>query len=356
MGAQCRPAQAVAERSPMTSIADVAREAGVSESTASRALRDMSVISPTTVARVQEAARKLNYVAHRGARNLAQRRTNLIVLFASNLISRQTDEFHDGAEEVCIERGYMLLLQKLDGQQKKKARYLHMLREQRVDGVIVVPNFEGVYLQELANLKDWDIGVVQIDNRATLSEDYVGCDNRMGARLVAEHLLALGHRSLGVISSVEPLSCIRERVDGFQDALKAAGLSPAAVIQSEVATEPMEHGRQSTHRMIDLPNRPTAIFCTGGPTAVGALRAVRERKLRCPDDIAIAAFDDDLTAPFMETSLTAVHWPAFEIGRRAAELLIARIEGSELPPQEIVLPPHVVYRESTLGRTSPDPV
>ncbi len=339
----------------MISIADVAREAGVSESTASRALRDMSVISPATAARVQEAAKRLNYVAHRGARSLAQRQTHLIVLFVSNLISRQTDEFHDGAESACIERGYMLVLQKLDGDADKKARYLHMLREQRVDGVIVVPNFEGIYADEIKSLRSWGIQVVQIDNRSGESEDYVGCDNHGGARMVAEHLLSLGHRSFGLVSAVEPLSCIREREAGFQAALRAAGVPEAAMVTSDVACEPMEFGRRAVHRLLDLRERPTAVFSTGGPSALGALRAVRERKLRCPDDVAIAAFDDDLASPFLETSLTGVHWPAYDIGRTAAQLVIGRIEGADSPPREIVLPPHIVYRESTLGNAAGDP-
>src|SRR5947209_5925919 len=120
----------------MIRVEDVARLAGVSKSTASRALRGHPAINVETINRVRAVADQLDYVPNRVAGSLARRRTNTIVLFVNNLVSRQTDEFHDGVEAVCAENGFLMLLQKLGDDRERKTRYIQLLREQRVDGVI----------------------------------------------------------------------------------------------------------------------------------------------------------------------------------------------------------------------------
>lgn len=330
-------------------VKDVAEMAGVSSSTVSRALRGHASIPAHTVARVRAVAERLNYIPHRAASSLRLQRTHTIALFVNNLVSRQTNDFHDGVEAICAENGYLTLLQKLDHDPERTARYVQLLREQRVDGVIVVPHVLGIYAEEIALMQQWGLTVVQIDNQAAGSAgDYVGCDNALGARLAAEHLLALGHRRFGIVSAVSPLSCIQERIAAFSEFVVGRGGS-VEIRAVGPKQDSLDFARVAAHSLFDLPERPTAIFASAAPGAVSVLRAIRERGLRCPADVAVAAFDDEFYAPFLETPLTSVDWPANAIGRRAAQLLIDRLEGRENgPAQRILLEPQLVPRESTL--------
>ena len=338
----------------MVTVDDVARLAGVSKSTASRALRGHAVIAGQTVSRVRAAADRLNYVPNHVASSLALQRTNTLALFVNNLVTRQTDAFHDGIEDVCAERGFVMLLQKLNNDPDRKERYLQLLRQRRMDGVLVVPDLGGLYGDDIRQIRAWKIPVVQMDNEIVnlppeMNCDYVGCDNRKGAEMVAEHLIAQGHKRFGVIAGVAPLSCIVERIEAFQEKLATQGLS-AVVLQSASSDGSAEFGRQAAHQLLDASEAPTAIFSVSDPGALGAMRAISERGLRCPEDVAIASFDDDVFARYLETSLTTVRWPAYEIGRLAAERLIGRILGTEIgPARRFSLIPDLIYRESTLG-------
>lgn len=334
----------------MVTVDEIARIAGVSKSTASRALRGHAVIADETASRVREVAARLNYVPNHVASSLALQRTNTLVLFVNNLVTRQTDAFHDGVEDVCAERGFVMLLQKLNNDHDRKERYLQLLRQRRIDGVLVVPDMSGLYAEDIRQIQEWGIPVVQIDNAIPgLECDYVGCDNRRGAEMVAEHLMAQGHTRFGIVAGVAPLSCIVERVEAFQEKLATKGYT-ATVYQSDYSEDSAEFGRQATHRLLDTPDAPTAIFSVSDPGALGVLRAVSERGLRCPQDVAIASFDDDVFARYLETSLTTVRWPAYEIGKQAAERLIGRILGTERGSAvRTLLTPSLIHRESTLS-------
>lgn len=344
----------------MAKVDDVARAAGVSVSTVSRALRGNPAIPSETAVRVREAASRLNYIPHLGASNLRLQRSNAIVLFVNNLLSRQTSEFHDGVEAVCAENDYLLLLQKLDNDKERTQRYLQLLRQQRVGGVIVAPHFLSIHREEIAAMREWGLEVTLIDNDLPDTNcDYVGCDNALGAKLAAEHLLALGHRRFGAFSSVSPLSCIQERLASFRATVEAHGAEVMEILQVERMQDDPLFGRTAVHRLLDRPQPPTALFSTDAPGAIAALRGVRERGLHCPDDVALVTFDDDQYAAFLETPLTSVAWHAFEIGREAARLLLARLEAAghaekrHREPSAVtrkLLPPTLIHRESTLGR------
>jgi len=338
----------------MSSVADVARLARVSKSTASRALRGHPAISPDTVARVRAAAAQLNYVPNRAAMNLAKRRSQTIVLFVNNLLTRQTEEFHDGVESVCVREGYLMSMQKLGEDKARSERYIRLLREMRVEGVIVVPHVSGVHREEILLMKSWGIPVVQIDNYvAGTDTDYVGCDNRFGGMVVAEHLAGMGYQNFAVVSAVpRHLSCIAERIEAFHETIRQLGFSPAYEMIAEPSTrEPYEFSRRAMHTLLDILPMPLGVFATSAPTSIGVLRAIRERGLRCPQDVGVAAFDDEQCSAYLETSLTAVHWPAYEIAQQAAELLLQRVavKGTAAPPQHLLRKPVLVPRESTLG-------
>ncbi|MCS6830959.1 MAG: substrate-binding domain-containing protein, partial [Armatimonadota bacterium] len=257
-------------------------------------------------------------------------------------------------EMVCSQKGFLLMLQKLGDDKVRSERYVRLLQEMRVEGVIAVPHVSGVHRDEIALIQEWGIPVVQIDNYVPGSNtDYVGCDNRLGAKMAADHLLSLGHERFGIVSSVPlSLSCIAERIEAFHQAVDQRGTTTVHVIAAEKSEHnAYEFGRRATHTLLDLPLPPTAVFATSAPTAVAVLRAIRERGLRCPEDVAVVAFDDEQFAGYLETALTAVHWPAFEIGRTASELLIRRIMKEETEPvRHILLKPVLIHRESTLGR------
>ncbi|MDW8207759.1 MAG: substrate-binding domain-containing protein, partial [Chloroherpetonaceae bacterium] len=162
----------------------------------------------------------------------------------------------------------------------------------------------------------------------------------------------------GIVASVSPLSCIQERIVSFREKVEEYGAEAVYVRAVGPKEDDRDFGRRAAHSLLDLPHRPTALFSTDAPGAVSILRGIRERGLCCPGDVAVATFDDDVYAPYLETPLTSVSWPAFEIGREAARLLLKRVR-SEVsgPPQRILLPPTLIHRESTLGtRRGAEPV
>jgi len=185
--------------------------------------------------------------------------------------------------------------------------------------------------------------------------DSVTVDNAGGARDCIEHLLSLGHRRVGIITGPISLQTSRERLEGYKSALTAAGLAldPGLIREGDFR---VESGYKLGREILERPNRPSALFISNNTMALGLLKAVEDLRLRCPKDLAIAIFDD---LPFLfafRPHLTAVSQPAYEMGRRAVELLLRRIEGKEesTDPVSVRLKTELKIRESTVGDDTGD--
>ncbi len=282
-------------------------------------------------------------------------RSQLIGIVVPFMRDSLTTDILRGVEVVLRRSGYSLIFCHSEGDlQLEESQIARLLRE-GVSGLILFPLGTAPESVMLARLVPERLPVVLIDRHVPgVTADYVLVDNVGGAYRAVEHLLALGHRRIACVSLPERPSSVIDRIHGYQQALRAAGILPLAPIDLALA----EHSPDISVPAytadelapIDLAlavdDPPTALFCINDFIALGVMQHVRDR-LRIPEDLSIVGFDDIAIAPYMPVPLTTVAQPKYEIGVRAAQALIDQIARAVQPGREIVLPTSLVVRTST---------
>lgn len=325
------------------SIKDIARRAGVSHSTVSRALRGSPLVNPRTAERIRRLAARMGYIPNAAARSLATARTGIVGLVITSLADPFLAEIVRGVEEVALEAGYRLFLATSNADPDRELAAVRALAESRVEGVIVASSRVGeLYLPHLKALK---VPIVLINNHREGPFLYsVAADSWQGASLAVSHLLALGHRRIAYIAGPPAARTNRERWEAYRAMLAAAGIDPDPEWMVEGNGRP-EGGEWGLRRLLSAPRRPTAVFCYNDMTAIGALRAARAAGVRIPADLSIVGFDDILFAAYTEPPLTTVAQPKYEMGRVAMGLLLRLLQG-ERTPTHLRLPCQLVERAS----------
>ncbi|WP_322801451.1 LacI family DNA-binding transcriptional regulator [Thermoflexus sp.] len=325
------------------SIKDIARKAGVSHSTVSRALRGSPLVNPRTAERIRRLAARMGYVPNAAARSLVTTRTSIIGLVITTLADPFLAEIVRGVEEVALEAGYRLFLATSNADPEREMAAVRALAESRVEGVIVASSRVGdLYLPHLEAL---GVPIVLINNQREEPFIYsVASDSRQGAVEAVSYLVRLGHTRIAYIAGPPTARSNRERLAGYQEAMAQAGLSvdPAWIVEGNGRPEGGEWG---IRRLLEVPRRPTAVFCYNDMTAIGALRAARAAGLRVPEDLSIIGFDDILFAAYTEPPLTTVAQPKYEMGRTAMSVLLRLLQG-ERTPAHLRLPCRLVERAS----------
>ncbi|MCB0045870.1 MAG: substrate-binding domain-containing protein [Caldilineaceae bacterium] len=329
----------------MTTIRDVAKHAGVAPITVSRVMNNSGYVSDATRARVEAAAAALNYEPNLLASGLKSRRTQTIALVLTDITNPFWTAVARGVEDGASSRNYTVIFGNTDESEAKQERYLSMLLRRRVDGVLLVPaSHTG---EMVGRLRAREIETVVLDRRVDdIEVDIVRGNSEQGARALADHLLALGHRRIGMLSGPADISVSRERVAGYRAALEAAGIAVApTLIRYDAFT--VEGGQRMAQAMLTLDSPPTAFLAANNFIAVGVMRTLHAAGLRVPDDFSLAAFDDlpdnCLQPPFLTTAVQ----PAYELGMTAVERLVARLASEEtLPYEEFVLPTELIVRKS----------
>ena len=333
----------------MPTIKDVAHRAKVSVGTVSNVLRGTTSVSPELRARVERAISELNYRPNYVARSLKSKRTNTLGMVISDIANPFFPLVARGAEDAALERGFLVTLFNTDDRIERERQVFALLRSRRVDGVLAVlaPHSEAPeHVQEL--LKE-GVPVVCLDRLPTnVDVDSVAVDNIKGAAMCVRHLIALGHRYIGFISGSSLLQTARDRVKGYELALREAGLEFDASLVREGDFRIGSGYRLAKDLCLSHP-RPTALFVANGMMGIGALKAINEVGLQCPDDMALAVFDDVPGGDTFRPTLTVVSQPAYDLGFKGTQLLIQRIleQGTSPEPIRIVLQPELKIREST---------
>lgn len=330
----------------MTTIADVARAAGVSIATVSRVLSPSSVPHPVradTADRVREAARRLHFVPSPLARGLAARRSGLIGLVVPDLADPHYPQIAVGVEDRARASEMGVLICNTLGEIDRLAEYLQVLAARRVDA-IVLSGATSLNPVELQTLERYEVPMVLIGRPAIhVQWPHVSSDNRIGARLATRHLVELGRKSIVHLSGPRTQTTMADRVRGYTEALSRE--SPRVV---ETNGTP-EDGYRRLRSLLSGPveSQPDAVFAATDRLAVAAMAAAADMRLHVPRDIAIIGFDDIPLAAQLRPSLSSVAQPAHALGSLAAELAQRRANGESVEPQ--VLSPRLVPRESTLG-------
>jgi LacI family transcriptional regulator len=330
----------------MTTIADVAREAGVSAATVSRVLNGTATVSSDRADRVREAAERLRYQPSGPARALRRQRTTLWAAIVADIENPFFTSMLRGVEDIAQRESHRLVLCNSDEDVDKEAAYIDVAIADRMAGVIIA--VASTTRSSVQALIDADIPVVAVDRDVrNPAVDAVLVDNRLGARHATEHLLDGGASRVACITGPSRLSNAETRLAGYRDALAERGvaLDPDLVRRADFRED---GGHRAACSLLDGPAPPDAIFVTNNLMTLGALRALRERGCAVPDDVTLVGFDDAPWTSLVTPPLSVVAQPTAEIGRQAAELLASA--GSGRPARRIVLAPTLVVRESSRHR------
>jgi len=336
----------------MATIKEVAKKAGVSVGTASNVVGGSVTVGPRRRERVLAAIQELGYNPDHVARSLKLKCTKMLGMVISDITNPFFSHMVRGAEDAALKRNYLLLTFNTDDHVEREKQVLSVLRSRRVDGILlVVAPSEGRPSHIVETLK-LGTPVVCLDRLPPgINVDSVTVDNVAAARECVRHLISLGHRKIGIITGAMALQTAQQRFQGYKEALAEAGLSidPAWIRRGDFHTE---SGYRLGREMLREKERPTALFISNSLMAIGVLKAMGELGLRCPEDQAIATFDDLPLTEVFRPHLTAVAQPAYSFGYSGAELLIQRIESKKASnsPIAIRLPTELRIRESTTGR------
>ena len=336
----------------------IANELGVSKTTVHYALRDTGRVSEVTRQRVREMAQKLGYRPNLLARSLRTQRTDSLGVVLVSLTTTFHARLLEGIDAAAQKRGYTMLLACSYSDAEKQQKRMETLLERGVDGLIVAPaspDDEDGYLRRLQNDQTPLIFVDRTVDKVEV--DSVASDNVLGGRVAAEHLIESGRTRLAFITTIERdrrSTSVRDRLDGFNAALRNAGLPPAVVLGEDVPADTTEDEfgaaavRAAWEKTRSFPY--DGVFAVHDGIAYGAMEALEERAFTVPGDVAVVGFDDQSPSRFVKPSLTTVSQPAHEIGEVAADLLLDRLAAKEDATGPIAAPrlePRLIRRQST---------
>lgn len=330
-----------------TTIADVARESGVSTMTVSRVLNGKGEISSETRRRVQRTIDRLGFRPSAVARGLATRRTRTVGVMVPDVANPFFPEIVRGAEDVAWQHGYTIMLSSSGERDAREAAILRRFEEVRVDGVILCSaRMPDVELAPFLERHDAAVLVNREPPRGTAMGLEV--DDAHGAHLATRHLLDGGHEVIGILRGPDRAYSARRRLHGHRRALGEAGV-PFDADLVEVTTPDARNGATAAAAL--LARRPdlTALLCHNDLVAVGALQACRERGASVPDDVAVVGCDDIPLARLVAPGLTTLRSAKTTLGREAMLLLLGLLDGGR-PPPPCALLPQIVVRESAPAR------
>jgi LacI family transcriptional regulator len=329
----------------MVTMADVARAAEVSTTTVSHVLNGTRPVSPATVERVRAAIAQTGYSQNTIARALARARTQSLGLAINGLSNPYFTDVIAAVEEEAGRANHTLLLGDTHDDPEHELVIVRALVERRVDGLLLAPS-PGAAEHALPYLAAQELPVVLLDRLIEGAPlDQIGADNAEPTAGLVDHLAALGHTRIGMVVGTAGLSTTDERVAGYRQGLARNRLPVDDALVVGGGSQ-RDASRDAALRLLDLPEAPTAIISGNNAMTIGTMRALSERGLRVPDDIALVAFDDFEWADLFAPRLTVVRQPTAELGHRAVRMLLDRLADRSRPPQTVRLPTTFVHRNS----------
>lgn len=322
-------------------IKDVARVAGVSVATVSRALNGHQNVAEAVRKRVLDAAATLRYSPHHAARSLSSRRTQTVGVVLPDLHGEFFSELMRGIDQVARTKGQHLLVSSYHGNPEEQGAALRAMRG-RVDGLLLLSPY--VHDAEfLARNVDASLPLVLINAADAEGWTSIGIDNYGGARVMVRHLLDVGHRRIAFIGGPDDNDDASERLRGYRDGLADAGLEPWELPgRFDEAS-----GHRAGHALIEMADRPDAVFAANDTMAIACTYALGRGGVRTPDDIAVVGFDDVPLARYVHPSLTTMRVDIAELGARALRALLDPQQGRDAGPGPAEgLQPALVIRDS----------
>ncbi|MCI0620849.1 MAG: LacI family transcriptional regulator [Acidobacteria bacterium] len=332
----------------MATIREVAQHAGVSTATVSHVMNQTVYVSPIRRERVIKAMRELGYHPNDAARALKTKKSKTVGMIIPDITNPFFPAVVRGAEDVLAQEGYTLIIGNSDSDPRKEENYYRTFQTKRTEGMLLILSPSSPpprYLRE-HNLDA--VPIVYVDRfHHRLSGDVVIADNVGGSFDATSHLISSGHRRIAIITGPIELVNARLRLEGFSQALRAFRLKADKDLVRTGAFD-TQSGHEQMAKLLMLSKPPSAVFVCNALMTIGALRALTEKGVRCPEDIALVSFDDLEWFSVAWPTITAVAQPAYQLGATAAELLVRRISGKLCgPPHKKVLGTELVVRDSS---------
>jgi LacI family transcriptional regulator len=325
-------------------INDVARRASVSKTTVSHVINNTRFVEEETKQRVLRVISEIGYYPSLVARSLTTNRTGIIGVIVSDATNTFFGDLLRGVEDVLQPKNYSIVVCNTDEILERENHYIDLLLRQRVDGIIAAATSQkwGVLNQAVAQ----HTPVVFLDRTYEgLEGPYVGVNNWNGAYMGANHLIECGHNKIGILAGFQRLSTMRERLGGFREALHnhKIDLPDEWVVESPLG---IEHGREAALKVLTLSNHLTALFINNNLLTLGALLAIQELGLHCPEDISLVGFDDNPWSAVSSPPLTVVKQPSRRLGQVAGEMILSLVNGDHPLEERVILECELVIRES----------
>jgi len=331
-------------------IKDIARELNISVSTVSRALRDTFDVSPKTRKKVLKKAKELGYQPNLNARGLSQGKTNNIGIIIPFITNYYFSTVITGMQKAAYQRGYNIILFVTNDSPKREMDIMKNLSISSLDGILVSTCCDNCeHIQEVARK---GIPVVLFDRTVDMDVSKVVQDDYNGAFEATSHLIDRGYTRIAHVAGPKGQVFTENRLRGYRDAL-AAQLLPVReewIIHSGFS---QEWGETDTYQLLDAPDKPHAIFAVNDRKAIGAMIALKNRKIAIGKEFGIVGFTNDPISNIISPTLTTVAEPAYDIGRISCELLFKHIDKKHFEPKEMVLPGELIIRESSARRMYP---
>jgi len=329
------------------SLKDLAKELGVSISTVSRALKDHPDISPELTKKIQQLAAEWNYTPNPLAMGLLRQQTKMIGVIVPDIVTHFYSSIISGIEEVAKEHGYFIVIASSNESLEKEIESVENLLKSRVEGLIVCVSQETNRCDHFERLISTEIPLVFFDRICeSLEVPSVIADGIDASEKIVRHFYENGYKRIAYISGPNHLNISRTRKEGYLNGLKECGLNfnPDYLIECDLGAE---DATRATKELLSRKVLPDAIFGLNDTIAFAAMKEIKKRGLKIPDDIALVGFTDEFHSTVVEPTLTSVTHPTVEMGREAANLFFQTIEKGTNFRQQIVLKTDLVARDSS---------
>ncbi|MFY0688664.1 MAG: LacI family DNA-binding transcriptional regulator [Cyclobacteriaceae bacterium] len=335
-------------KKPIT-IKDIARQLGISPSTVSRALKDNPEISVETRKKVSDLAKELNYEPNILALNLRQSKTNTIGVILPELVHFFFSTVVSGIEDVAYSKGYNVIICQSNESAEREKSDTKALYNHRVDGILACISKESNDLSHFIAVQDKGIPVVFFDRKVDIDASSVLVDDFKGSYDATMHLISSGRKNIVHLAGPENLHLTNNRIDGFKKAHEDSGLSLNTSNIITCGTGTAEEATALVTELLKSESEIDGIFAVNDLAAFGAMKAVKDANKSVPEDLAIVGFSNWQFSSFTNPPLTTVDQPGYEMGKKAAEMLLSEIEMKEnefIEPHKVILNTHLIKRES----------
>lgn len=333
----------MARRLPKLTLKDIARKAKVSASTVSLVLRDSPLVADETRQLVQGWIDQLGYVRDRGAANLRSRTSQTIGLVFCEITNPFYSELIAGIDSVLDRNGRIAFIAHSAEDPERQDRLIHRLREQNVDGIILSAA-EGTDPQIIARLRGWHLPCVQtLRHVGRARSDYVGPAIEAGVEMAVEYLIRAGHRRIAYIGAARETSPTRERLVGFETALRRHGLPKGPIVRCPPTRE---DGARAVRALLAGDDPPTGAVCYNDVCAFGVVLGLMEAGRRPQKDFGVVGFDNIADAALVRPALTTIAIDPHRIGEESANLLLRRIADPAGRPERVIMPSRLIVRDT----------